>query len=451
VTDAGAVPRQGQRLHPLTPLLRGGIFVAAVAFGVLQQVIVDHQFTWPALTLAGALLLGLIYGAFSWWFTRFYIDQEELRIDSGVLVRRSRRIRIERLQAIDVVQPLLARVFSLAELRLEVAGGTKTEAPLAFLPLDEASRLRAVLLAKAHRESEPRAGQIATAHQAPRLAVDAPTRAADTPVAAVGPGMLLVAVLSTTRWLVALVSLIVGLAIIAATGSWVAVALVVPGLLGVGTGILQQFANEFAFTVSSTAQGLRITRGLLDLTSQTVPIERIQAVSIVQPVLWRPMGWVRIQVDIAGYGAGDSAKAILTTTLLPVGKRPVGEVVVARVLPGVDVRSISLAPAPRRSRWVRPIGWWTLGVGGDDRAVVTSQGWLTRVWSVVPHAKMQSVRLHQGPWQRALRLATVNIDSPPGPVRAAALHRPDTEARAIVETQLALSRSARATTPREHR
>jgi putative membrane protein len=444
VTDADPIPRRGQRLHPLTPLLRGGIFVAAVAFGVLQQVVVDHEFTWPALTLAGALLLGLVYGAFSWWFTRFYIDQEELRIDSGVLVRRSRRIRIERLQAIDVVQPLLARVFSLAELRLEVAGGAKTEAPLAFLPIDEASRLRGALLARAHPETETGAEPAMTVQQHQ-------TGQVDTPIAAVAPVMLLAAVLSTTRWLVALVSAIVGLAIIAATGSWVALALVVPGLLGVGTGILQQFANEFAFTVRSTAQGLRITRGLLDLTSQTVPIERIQAVSIVQPVLWRPLGWVRVQVDVAGYGAGDSAKAILTTTLLPVGKRPVAEVVVARVLPGASIRSIPLSPAPRRSRWLRPIGWWTLGVGVDDRAIVTSQGWFTRVWSVVPHAKMQSVRLHQGPWQRALRLATVNIDSPPGPVDAAAVHRPDTEARAIVERQLALSRSARAAIPREHR
>jgi putative membrane protein len=444
VTDAGPVSRQGQRLHPLTPLLRGGIFVAAVAFGVLQQVVVDHQFTWPALTLAGALLLGLIYGAFSWWFTRFYIDQEELRIDSGVLVRRSRRIRIERLQAIDVVQPLLARIFSLAELRLEVAGGAKTEAPLAFLPLDEASRLRGVLLARAHRGTE-------TGSEPATTALQHPAPPADVPIASVRPVMLLAAVLSTTRWLVALVSVIVGLAVIAVTGRWVALALVVPGLLGIGTGILQQFVNEFAFTLGSTTQGLRITRGLLDLTSQTVPIERIQAVSIVQPVLWRPMGWVRVQVDIAGYGAGDSAKAVLTTTLLPVGRRPIAEVVVAKVLPGVDVRSIPLAPAPRRSRWLRPIGWWTLGVGVDDRAVVTSFGWLTRVWSVVPHAKLQSVRLHQGPWQRALRLASVNIDSPPGPVHAAALHRSDTEARAIVERQLVLARSARATTPREHR
>ena len=444
MTGAGPVARQGKRLHPLTPLLRGGIFAAAVAFGVLQQVVVDHQLTWPALTLGGALLLGLVYGAVSWWFTRFYIDQEELRIDSGVLVRRSRRIRIERLQAVDVVQPLLARIFSLAELRLEVAGGAKTEAPLAFLPLDEARRLRGVLLARSQPKTEAGTEPDATAQQQPAQPVE-------TAIAAVGPAMLLAAVLSTTRWVVALVSVLVGLAIIAVTGTWVALAAAVPSLLGVGTGILQQFANEFAFTIKSTEQGLRITRGLFDLTSQTVPVQRIQAVSIVQPVLWRPMGWVRVQVDIAGYGAGDSAKALLTTTLLPVGRRPVAEVVVARVLPGVDVRSIRLSPAPRRARWVRPIGWWTLGVGADDRAVVTSEGWLTRVWSVVPHAKMQSVRLHQGPWQRALGLATVNVDSPPGPVHATALHRPISDARGMLERQLVLARSARAITPREHR
>jgi putative membrane protein len=442
VTEAGPVPRQGKRLHPLTPLLRGGIFVAAVAFAVTQQIVVDHQFTWPALTLGAALLLGLVYGGFLWWFTRFYIDQEELRIDSGVLVRRSRRIRIERLQAIDVVQPLLARIFSLAELRLEVAGGAKTEARLAFLPLDEAHRLRSFLLARSQERAQS-GGQDATTEQ--------PARPEEAPIAAVGPAMLLAAVLSTTRWVIALVSVLVGLVVIAVTGTWVALAAVVPSLLGVGTGILQQFANEFAFTIKSTGQGLRITRGLFDLTSQTVPIQRIQAVSIVQPVLWRPMGWVRVQVDIAGYGAGDSAKAVLTTTLLPVGRRPVAEVVVARVLPGVNVRAIPLSPAPRRARWVRVIGWWTLGVGVDERAIVTSQGWLTHVWSVVPHAKMQSMRLYQGPWQRALGLATLNVDSPPGPVHAVALHRSVREARSMLERQLELARSARATTPREHR
>ena len=75
--------------------------------------------------------------------------------------------------------------------------------------------------------------------------------------------------------------------------------------------------------------------------------------------------------------------------------------------------------------------------------MMTSAGWLTRVWSVVPHGKTQSVRIRQGPWQRRLRLATVHIDSPPGRVQATALHRDVGEARRIMSGQLERARSAR--------
>ncbi len=50
-----------------------------------------------------------------------------------MLFRRSRRVRLDRLQAVDVVRPLVARALGLAELRLEVAGGSSSEAPLAYL------------------------------------------------------------------------------------------------------------------------------------------------------------------------------------------------------------------------------------------------------------------------------------------------------------------------------
>ena len=61
--------------------------------------------------------------------------------------RRTRAIPLERLQAVELVQPVLARLFGLAELRLEVVGAAKTEAPLAFLALNDALALREHLLA----------------------------------------------------------------------------------------------------------------------------------------------------------------------------------------------------------------------------------------------------------------------------------------------------------------
>ena len=70
-------------------------------------------------------------------------------------------------------------------------------------------------------------------------------------------------------------------------------------------------------------------------------------------------------------------------------------------------------------------------------------GWLTRRTAVVPHGKMQSVRVTQGPLQRRLDLATVHLDTPIGPVNAVALHRSSAVARELAEAQPERSRLAR--------
>jgi hypothetical protein len=49
----------------------------------------------------------------------------------------------------------------------------------------------------------------------------------------------------------------------------------------------------------------------------------------------------------------------------------------------------------------------------------------------------------QGPWLRALGLASVHVDSTPGPVLPVAMCRDATHARAIAETQAERARAAR--------
>jgi putative membrane protein len=71
------------------------------------------------------------------------------------------------------------------------------------------------------------------------------------------------------------------------------------------------------------------------------------------------------------------------------------------------------------------------------------RGLLRRELDVMPHGKTQSVRLTQGPWQRRLRLATVHLDTTPGPVHVNAAHRDALEARAIVEAQAERARAGR--------
>jgi putative membrane protein len=135
-----------RRLSPLTPVVRAPILVLAFVGGSWQQLLDGEQIGTTALIILGLVAAGLLYGLASWIRTQYWIDDDELRVDKGVVARQSRRIRIDRLQGVDIVQPFVARFFGLAELRFDVASGSDREGSLAFLPHQEALALRATLL-----------------------------------------------------------------------------------------------------------------------------------------------------------------------------------------------------------------------------------------------------------------------------------------------------------------
>ena len=431
-----------RRLHPITPILRSWIIVAA-GIGTLWNQISngiegrlfgdvpgsdDGGFAVPlwGVTFAAVLVVALTYGFLYWRFTTYGIVGNVLRIDSGVLFRRSRQVPLDRLQAVDIVRPLVARIAGVAELRMEVAGGGSSEAPLAFLSMAQASRLRAELLARA-------AGIDAATPEAPeRTIVTVPLT-----------HLVLASVLAPAT--AVLVILVVGGAIaLVLTNEYAAAVPFVPALIGVGVAAARRFVVNYGFTVAESPDGLRIRKGLLDTRAQTVPPGRVQAVRISEPFLWRANGLVRVDINVAGYGGEGDREQEHTSVLLPVGPRSVASGLLHRVLPGADLSTIEQSPAPRPARWLRPMSWRRLSVGVDATYFVAYEGWLRRDVLVMPHAKPQSMRLTQGPLQRRLGLASVLLDSTPGPVSVRAVHREAGSARALLETEVGLERSARA-------
>jgi len=412
-----------RRLHPLTPVLRGWRVLAVLFALVLQNSIRSPGAVELLVFLGVGVPVALAYGWLSWRFTRFGVVDGDLTLETGVLFRRSRRVSLARLEAVDVVRPLIARALGLAELRLEVAGGS-TEAALAYLSEPHAHRLRSELLARA-------AGIDATTPEAPEhVLVRVPLSAVVWSSVLRGP--VIVGIL----WLVLV---IIGAAVI---GEFAALGLVVPLALGTGGALVTYVMSNFDFTVAESPDGLRLRHGLLETRAQTVAPGRVQAVRIVQPLLWRRRGWVRVDVNVAGYGGGESSGQ--STTLLPVAPRPVALRVLAHVLPGVDIDAVPLTGVPPQARWRAPVQWRQLGVGADEHVFVARRGRFFRELMAVPHARTQSVRLTRGPWQRHLGLATVHVDTAPGPVRVDAAHRGAMEARQLVEAQAQRAQQARA-------
>ena len=135
------------RLHPLSPLVRSGRHLTS--FVVLFAVLIFVNARQAGSDLISDLVVVavvMVAGVISWAVTRWRVDGGVLLIDSGLIRRQSRRFPLSQVQAIDVVQTGLARVFGLAEIRLRMAGADSSGGRLVALRLPEAQALRQQLL-----------------------------------------------------------------------------------------------------------------------------------------------------------------------------------------------------------------------------------------------------------------------------------------------------------------
>ncbi|HUZ82711.1 MAG TPA: PH domain-containing protein, partial [Gaiellaceae bacterium] len=164
-------------------------------------------------------------------------------------------------------------------------------------------------------------------------------------------------------------------------------------------------------TVAEAPEGLRVRSGLVETTAETIPRGRVQAVQLVEPLLWRPFGWCRLDVDVAGRvrdrnDAGRGKKRL--RTILPVGTRAEAERLLALLVP--DAPAPECKP-PRRALWKSPLRYRRLAFAFDGQYAVANGGRIARVSSWVPLTKVQSLRRIEGPVQRRLGLATVYLDT----------------------------------------
>jgi putative membrane protein len=436
---SGSVRR---RTHPLTPLIEsvrglGVLLGLVIVFGgqglwALAQDIGGLLGLVAALCVVlvvGLLILGLFY--LKWTRTEFYFDAAgDFHLDSGVLGRQERRVALSRLQSVDVVRPLLGRIAGLSQVTIELAGSGDSRVALAYLTDAEATRLRAEIIARA-AGVDPQAGEAPEA-----VLATVPTR-----------DLIVSLLLRSETFLLLAISVVVVAAAVLTDGATGLVLLLFTGGVPL-LGVFGQFSRFFSFTVAESPDGLRLRHGLASVQSQTVPPGRVQAVEVSQPLLWRRRDWVRVSLNVAGR-AGDGEQTQTEHVLLPVAPSAVALSILERVLPGVDLAGMAFDPAPRAARWRAPLQHELLGVSADERIFAVRRGFLTRRTGVIPHARTQSVQVSQGPWQRRLGLASVEVHSTPGPVRILGLHRAARQAREIAEDQLVRAARARADGPAE--
>jgi len=228
--------------------------------------------------------------------------------------------------------------------------------------------------------------------------------------------------------------------------SFIGVASTLTAVAGVLLQPVRRVLSDWSFRLARSGSALRLRYGLTETRAQTVPVDRVQGVTAVWPLLWRGHGWVRLTLDIAGVAGNEGANNQQTDRLLPVGTAAVAEEITASVLPGVSLPELAFAPPPPRTRWFHPLARPVMGVALTDRVVATREGLLTRTVLMVPYARIQSVRVVQGPLQRRLGVATVYADTARGR-SAAARDRDLAEAWLLAADLASRGRAARAAVP----
>ncbi|GAA1651895.1 PH domain-containing protein [Georgenia ruanii] len=459
-----------RRVHKITPVLNAWkVVVAVLAFVAYQAT--DQIGNLPAdvwdtvaafraravLAVVGVLVLvalvASVYSMLAWRRMRFAVTAESVDLHTGILFRQERHARLNRVQAVDVVQPLLGRLFGLAQVRVETAGGGESNVVLGYLREPEAQQLRNEIMARAAGvEVAP-----AAAGAEPTVVPAAPERE----LLQVPPGRIVGSLLlsGSTIFFVLVVAGLAALVVVA--GSFAPVFGLIPMILGLGGFVWGRFAGEFGFRAAISPDGIRLRHGLLETRTQTVPPGRVQAVVLKQGLLWRRRGWWRVEVNVAGYGEhtpGQNGRPA-ETVLLPVGSR--GEALTALwlVLPdlGVDDPQAVLDAAlegegdaagfltsPARARTLDPLVWRRSGLRITRTALLVRRGRLTRQLDVVPHERTQSLALKQGPLERRFGLAGLHAHSVPGPVVPVAHHLDAQVAGRVLLEQAQRARTARA-------
>jgi len=426
------------RLHPLSPLVRTGRHLVGLGVVVLVLIFANHSSGGGDNLISDIVILAvvLVAGVISWLVTRWQVADGVLRIDTGLIRRDSRRFPLSQVQAIDVVQTGLARVLGLAELRLRMAGADSSGGRLACLRLADAERLRAQLLSMAHA---PTATVGAAGSPGPPSQVGGPER----PLFRVKSERLAGAIILSRTGAYAAVVIVVVVLVVGLTGR---PGVIVPFLafgIGVVLSVWRRFNTEFGTVVASAPDGLRLRSGLIQTTAETIRPGRVQAVRIVEPLIWRAFGWCRLEVDVAGprQRRENRSEGQRLRALIPVGSRAEAEQMLGELLsaPPRPTRR-----APTRARWKAPLSYHFLAWSGDDHYVAASRGRVCRKTTWIPLEKVQSIRWVQGPLQRRLGLASVRLDVAGKRVTGSIKDRDVAEADEILARLPDLARAARA-------
>ncbi len=485
-----------QRLHPASILFAFGRSVRTFALPGLLVLLAGRSSrgpvesfgrlpggweVWAMLLMIPAAVLALArYLSF-----RVRYESADLVIRSGLVFRNERHIPYARIQNLKAVRNLFHRALGVVEVQVENAAGKETEATISVIPDSAFEEMRRrVLEGRAHghrdvsRPHEPEATDtgIATAVATPDVQVLLELSPKDLLLLGFleNRGLIIFGALFGYLWEFGQLDRLLGrLAEREVYGSGLVretvstllaghlpplrqIAAVVAGIAGLlvlvrVVSMVWALLRLHGFRLTRTGNELRTEYGLFTRVSATIPLSRVQTLTIYESPLARWLGRAAVRVETAG-GGGQASKpggAVEREWLAPIIRTGDLPALVHHVVPELDLGAIDWQPVhPRAFRrvvkralavgaviaagilivfgWrgivVLPLilGWFVLaarkqvdrlGWTASDRIVAFRSGWIWRGMTVARIAKIQAVAWRESPFDRRAAMARVRVDT----------------------------------------
>ncbi len=265
-----------------------------------------------------AAVLALVGGIVKWRTFVYWFEDGELRVKYGLFVKKKRYIPFERIQSLNYHEGIFHRIFGLVKVQVETAGnkGGKPEAELTAIRknaadvIEQEMRRAKTQVAKhldEEQSPEQQVGEItapAIYHMSMRDLLVLATTSGGIGVVLSG----LAAIVSQFSDIIPYDEVFHELADFAKVGAFL-VAVMVMFVLIVAwlVSVVITLVNYYDYTVRIEDEKLMITKGLLEKKRITLPLNRIQAIRIVENPLRQVFGFATVVVESAG-GNGENGR-----------------------------------------------------------------------------------------------------------------------------------------------
>lgn len=324
------------KLHPISAVIIFLKFMKEFVVPLLILVIangfrwsVDENNIWnyiPIFIFFIVLLFSFISGIIRWWTFVYWFEDNEFRVEYGLFVKKKRYIPFDRIQSFHYKETVFHRLFGLVQVMVETAGNNngRPEVVLAAITKEaavqieqETKKVKTDELATGEQELHGKIQQdVHVIHKMPAkdlLLLAATSNSIGVVIAGVAAIFSQISDLIPYDWLFEELSAFIqfGVMVVAAT-------IFLAFVIAWGVSVLITFVNYYDFTVVEENDRIVITKGLFEKKRITLPLNRVQAIKIVENPLRQMMKYATVAVESASGGFGEKEKTI---TLFPIISR----------------------------------------------------------------------------------------------------------------------------------